>query len=174
MTQVPQFDPLLAFAYWFIQQPISFIRPPILGVYDFGDITSLVLYRQGQFQVELFIVRPNHKGFPDHTHPNVDAMEAALSGKIFFTRDGVRLTDDTSVNIPAPDGASQLCGNLVRVREGQIHGASVGPEGASFLSIQHWLNGVRPTSVGPDWEGPGHGEEFKKSYRGQNLLEVSR
>lgn len=162
-----QFDVLLSFAAWFLAQPMTSLRPPQFALNYFGEIMGVVLYRREQFQVELFIITPNNHGFPDHCHPNVDALEVALAGKLFFTLEGIRQATDEQVNGVCPDGSALICGNYTRVKDGQTHGAKVGKEGGIFLSIQHWKNGVTPTSVGDDWQGEPHGEEFKKVRREQ-------
>jgi hypothetical protein len=41
----------------------------------------------------------------------------------------------------------------VRVRPNDLHGAVVGEGGGVFLSVQHWLNGVKPHCVGSDCNG---------------------
>lgn len=139
------FDPLSAFALWFLDQQFMQLSPA--GVYDFGDVRSVVLYRSGAFQAELFIVKPGGK-FPDeHRHPNVDSYEVHVWGDIPLFVNG---------QPAAPIGLQCLDGrtvDLTRVRETDWHGAEVFVEGGAFLSLQYWLNGIEPTSVGLDWEG---------------------
>ena len=43
--------------------------------------------------------------------------------------------------------------HTIRVLPESKHDAKAGPKGGCFLSVQHWLNGVKPTSVGNDWVG---------------------
>ena len=44
------------------------------------------------------------------------------------------------------------------MRPNQIHGATIGEGGAVFLSIQHWLNGIKPHCVAADYDGVAMGE----------------
>lgn len=60
------FDILVAFADWFLVQPMMSFTP--VAVYDYGPIRSLAIYRDGPLQVELFLVAPG-SGFPEeHRH----------------------------------------------------------------------------------------------------------
>ena len=43
-----------------------------------------------------------------------------------------------------------------------VHGASIGPKGGMFLSVQQWLNGVKPSCVGKDYDGYGVSPEQTK------------
>lgn len=152
---------VVEFARWFLAQPFSALRPPKDGIYEYvtagGTVHGVVLHREAPWQVELFSVAPGRGGFfPEHGHPHVDSIEVLLGGEIAFTRNGRRVSADEEVFGIASDGASPLCGAQIRVRPGVPHGASLGSAGAMFLSIQHWLDGVPPTSVGLDWDGPPH------------------
>lgn len=118
-------------------------------------IQGMVLCRMPPYQAELFV------GFgpglvPNHAHPNVDSFEVALSGDIRFIVEG-RLALPEEVLRSHEDGTMLAMGSMVRVRAGAWHGAMVGEGGGAFLSLQRWLNGVAPTSVALDWEGPGFG-----------------
>ena len=117
------------------------------AVYDYGFIRSLVVYRKAPFQVELFLVAPGG-GFPqEHRHPNVDSFEVHIFGDLPLTINGVRAIP-TIVN---PKGDRPI--HISRVLETDWHGAAIMPNGGAFFSIQYWLNGVPPTSVGLNWEG---------------------
>jgi hypothetical protein len=158
-------DPLMNFAAWVLSQPLKNFRPPKNAVYHFGDVVCIVLYRQGPYQVEMFIALPNNKGFPAHSHPNVDSIQVALSGEPDFTLEGQHVNTQEQIKGVMPDGSSPLCGSWVHTKEGQVHGAEFGKEGGTMLNIEYWKNGVEPTCVGCDWDGEPHGEEFKKAYR---------
>jgi hypothetical protein len=79
-----------------------------------------------------------------------------ISGGADFTLRGQHVIDTARLLLVSDTGALQVAGARVRIRPGVLHGANVGPKGAAFLSLQHWLEGVAPTSVGLDWEGPSH------------------
>jgi hypothetical protein len=153
------FRNLASFARWFLSQPFSSIRPQHNGVRFFqtsgGWVSGIVLFRDGQFQVELFC-GSGAGYFPEHKHPNVDSIEVHLCGEIAFTINGVQMFRAGEISQVLDDGSSSISGKRVRVRPGVSHGATVGSTGGAFLSIQRWREGVTPTSVGLDWDGPQH------------------
>ncbi len=150
---------LAAFARWFLAQPLSALRPPVDATFTVvttgGRVEGMLLYRDAPYQVELFNAPRGGGHFPPHRHPNVDSIEYLLSGQIGFHVAG-RAAPVEDVFAVAADGAAKLCGTIVRIRPSDWHGADVGPAGGVFLSIQRWLNGVPPSSVVLDWEGPPH------------------
>lgn len=152
---------LAGFARWFLEQPLGKIRPPKDAVYHYkmrgGVASSVVLYRDAPFQVEIISVVPDdeHSSFPEHRHPNVDSIEVHLSGDLGFTIRGAGVASLADLSRIDDDGASALCGSWKRVRPTDVHGAVPGSGGA-FLSFQKWLNGTSPTSIALDWEGVPH------------------
>lgn len=139
-------DTLAEFARDVLSMSFADFRPPsdALRAYLIGstEIHTLVLYREGPFQLEVITSAPNAGGshIPEHAHPNVDSIDVFLHGELGPLSGILRL----------PFGAKK------RIRHGVFHGASVGEAGSSILCIQHWLNGVSPTSIALDWEGPPH------------------
>ena len=136
---------LEGFKNWWLDCRI--IDPPLDNSLVFvADTHGIVLYRQNEYQVELFIVKPNSEIKP-HVHPNVDSFEVYLSGDITFMCNGII-------------GEQHYLGTTTRVTPNSWHGGTIGARGGSFLSIQKWLNGVKPTFVGDDWRD----DEGKASY----------
>ena len=130
------FDDLTAFLHWWLEKrPIN--TPNDNPLSFGGQICGVVLYRQDNYQVQLFIGQPNSVGDP-HIHPNVDSYEVFIGGDINFMCDGVW---------------EQLkgIGGFQRVTPGSWHGGTSGERGGCFLSVQKWLNGVPPTCIGNDW-----------------------
>ena len=127
-------DDLTEFLEWWLEHKPT-CPPAKNAIVQEGDLSGVVLYRKGQFQVELFIVKPNVT-IVQHVHPNVDSYEVNLTGDIDFYCDGVLHTS----------------GKPVRVKTNSWHGGYFGPQGGSFLSIQKWLNGIEPDFVGNDWK----------------------
>lgn len=73
-----------------------------------------------------------------------------------FTLNGRPLLSEEKAATSLADGSAAACGAKIRVRPTDWHAALVGTAGDAFLSIQRWLNGVSPSSVGLDWLGPRH------------------
>jgi hypothetical protein len=138
------FDALTAFTQWWLANRV--LAPPADDFFRrAGCGTAIVLYRQPPFQVQLFLVDP-HGEVTDHNHPNVDSFEVYLTGDIYFRQNGELLLTEEMIR-------QHPVGSTIRVPPTDVHGATIGPRGGAFLSIQHWLNGVVPTSVDLDWGG---------------------
>ena len=132
----PVFDELEAFANWWLATRI--INTPNEVPTNFnGELSGTVLYRHESYQVQLFIVQPNSEIAP-HIHPNVDSFEVFVGGDIHFMCDN-NWFEQTKL------------GDKIRVTPNSWHGGKFGQRGGCFLSVQKWLNGVPPTSVGDDW-----------------------
>jgi hypothetical protein len=121
--------------FWLTLKPIE---PPLEDMLDFsGNLSGLVLYRSGQYQVQLFIIKEDAI-IKAHCHPNVDSYEVTVSGKVAFEVNGFRHED-------------RALWDHVRVLPDAMHTAYIGKGGGAFISVQKWLNGVKPSSVGWDW-----------------------
>jgi hypothetical protein len=82
-------DELEQFCANFLKQ-----QTPMLGAVPFvgavsmvENVTSILLYRQGQFQVQMFAA-PAGTVIPEHTHPNVDNIQVYVGGNIRFSHSG--------------------------------------------------------------------------------------
>lgn len=147
-------DALGAFLRWYGERGPSFPLPPVDGPFFAGGLAGVSLYREGAFQVELFLFPPGTK-VPPHRHPHVDTIEMHVAGDFDFR---VTVEGQMVSSIPLEflharkDGHSRWWGRGVRVRPDTVHELEVGPSGACFLSLQHWI-GRAPTTVGEDWDG---------------------
>lgn len=156
-------DDLSEFLQVFLNTQSNRLFVPFINPLAFVEgVTGLTIYRSDPFQVQLFIVNPNVE-IHEHQHPNVDSYEVALCG-MRFTYRGQELKTfwDTADFQGLPKG-SYLA---LRVRPEDKHGAFASDQGGAFLSVQRWLNGVRPTSVGNDWEGKRMGKIHKSMSEG--------
>lgn len=134
-----------------------FCRMTASQIMHHESVTTTILHRREDLQAELVIGHPNGLKWPgEHRHPNVDSVEVAVFNNLGFTRNGQVVT--------APDFIvhDMLC---VRLEPTDWHGIPFMPLGFSLISVQQWLNGMAPSSVGLDWEGdpvsPGHAEQQK-------------
>lgn len=164
-------DALAQFAKWFLNESPRFgLIPTKDSVTYIEDVTSVLWYRQGQFQVQQFIVPPNYI-IPGHTHPNVDSFELYLGGQMQFTVGGEFVISEEQANSQGKHGEAVMRGKTLRVRPNDVHGGIFGPSGGVFMSIQHWLNGVKPHCVTADYNGPVLGKDhFSKVKTGKPLM----
>jgi hypothetical protein len=135
---------------------------PFHGAVDrVENVTSVLMYRKDQFQVQMFIV-PEGTIIPEHVHPNVDSIEIYVGGNYRLSHSGKFTNLESEV---AEDGSplkmAKLRGYAIRVRPDHIHGGVFGKGGGVFLSIQQWLNGVKPHCVARDYSGMTMGPDHK-------------
>ncbi len=129
-------------------------------------ILGLTLFRFSQYQVQLFMAGPDVV-VPEHTHPNVASYEVAIFG--------VELTHSGKVIVPmersmAPRAVSAPWEipvtidyfKRLKVNTDDVHGGRSSPMGGSFMSLQEWQNGTKPTSVAADWAGPTLGAKHQQ------------
>ena len=166
------------FLDWFLSDGPRIGMVPFAGAIGTVEgVTKVTWFRKGPFQVQLFIVPPNHI-IPEHTHPNVDSFEVYLGGQINFSHCGKYVTDKWDAVVADKYGCSPYRGVVIRVRPEDLHGGTFGPEGGVFMSIQQWLNGVEPHCVSADYSGivmgPDHASKviFGKSVLKDSLTEV--
>ena len=145
---VTNFDPLDAFAHWFLSAAQTYPREREMSVIE--GVVSILWYRNGQFQVQQFIAPPD-KIIPEHVHPNVDSYEIFIGGEIAFSKN--KLHQNT---------------HIIRVNHNDWHGGVMGPLGGSFFSIQHWLNGVKPHCVAADYTGGVMGPDHLQKVKAGN------
>ncbi len=139
------FDDLAAFKDWWLATRVI-NTPDINSLVHVKDTYGVVLFRQGQYQVELFNVKPNSEIVP-HVHPNVDSFEVFISGDIKFSKDGVVYEQNN-------------LGDFLRVYPNSWHGGQFGPRGGCFISVQKWLNNVEPSFVGNDWQDKDNSQSY--------------
>jgi hypothetical protein len=144
-------DELTQFMNWWRNNREISINPYEQRMVHVGDTAGVTLFRDGQYQVELFIVKPNSIIIP-HIHPNVDSYEDYIAGEIDFMLED-KLCNYLNINEP------------LRVYPNTWHGGIFGSRGGTFLSIQRWLNGVAPKFVGDDWVGKDKTSSYDESTK---------
>jgi hypothetical protein len=129
------------FAWWNIPRQDAII--------NFGNIIRLLLYRKEQYQVELFIVPFAQSSFTLHCHPDVDSYEFPLTGDNMLFLDGQYVFTAEQVQQWL---ASAVRSTPVHIGPDCWH-SGYGNTPYAFLSMQRWLHGIEPTSVGLNWQG---------------------
>jgi hypothetical protein len=132
------------FAKWYKINKFP-IRPPQEDPVYVTEISmSYVLFREGQYQAELYLVKPN-TGSPDHSHPGVENIITLWGGDIGLRANGI----DYGMMLNAPLFGMQCD----PIRNGSTHALECGPRGGAFLSLEKWDDGLKPTSVTIRWHG---------------------
>lgn len=173
LSQEANPDPLDEFLQFFFSNPTVSVLgavPLLHAVHKIEDVTSITWYRDKEFQIQMFAV-PGNYIIPEHTHPNVDSYEVYVGGQIKFSHNGKWTIPDSELETPLQDGTSSRRGTIIRVRPNDPHGGVIGPAGGVFLSVQRWLNGVKPHCVAADYTGPVMGgDHFQKVVSGTPIL----
>ena len=145
-------DELSSFLEWYLEAGNKIFVPAENSVHFVEGVTGMTIYRHGPFQVQLFTITPDTI-VPEHMHPNVDSFEVALAGIEFYLNGETALSMDYSLDIHKESKLSMAFYKVLRVLPETPHGGLSSSNGGCFMSVQHWLNGVEPTSVGNDWKG---------------------
>jgi len=128
------------------------LRPPFEQPIFITDLVhSLCLYREGKFQVELYIIGPN-KTSPSHAHPGVDSSFIFLAGDLEFGDKTGSFIDLSDKQNPQPNGAHMLLGQTIDALDGEMHSVRAFQNGGAFLSFEYWKD-KEPDSVVLNWVG---------------------
>jgi len=135
--------------WWVKTRPF---RPPFEKSSFITDLAySLCLYREGAFQVELYVLKPNSQA-PFHSHPGVDSSFLYLGGNLEFGLEDQSFLNLSEFQKESSNGAHMLLGKTVDAMDGMLHSVRTYKEGGAFLSFEHWRE-KEPDSVVLNWEG---------------------
>jgi len=146
------------FAKWYEENNFPIRPPQNNAIFRTNNASALVLFREGQFQVELYIGDPNSIT-PEHSHPGVKSIIMFLSGEGNTTVNGNFVADPTPYfNKVNEDGTSILFKQKITVDPNDTHGLTTYNRGFAFLSIEQWPEELKPSSVTLHWEGETTGD----------------
>lgn len=130
------------------------IRPPFEDPIYITEMSySFVLYREGQYQVELYLIKPDSES-PDHKHPHVENIIMVWGGDANTRVDGVLKEYPAWLNDKAENGTHKLFGMTgEKLTDEQTHAVITGQKGAALLSLEKWADHIPPTSVTINWMG---------------------
>lgn len=154
------------FAKWYEENNFPIRPPQHNSIFRTNNASAVVLYREGQFQAEMYIADPNSLT-PEHNHPGVESIILYVSGE------GSTSVNEKEIANPAPyfnavnvDGTSVLFKQKVRITPNDSHGLMTYSKGFAFFSIEKWPDGVTPTSVAAHWHGETTGDIHDMIVRG--------
>jgi hypothetical protein len=153
------------FAQWYKESGYP-IRPPFEDPVYVTDISySYVLFREGQYQAELYLVRPNTSS-PNHSHPGIENIIMIWGGDVSNSQNGKKLDLSEYYKEPSPTGTNKLFGmSSEKLTDQGYHALFAGNKGGAFLSLEKWPTDRKMTSVTIEWDGeavdPSHAELIK-------------
>lgn len=145
--------------HWLKDAPIC---PPAVPYERVASNIGVTLYRDDRFQVQLWTFAP-HSEIADHSHPDVDSWVVWVGGDYCFRKNG-RMVERPDMKFVRWRGVTVP---KLHLAPGDMHGASIGPTGGSFLSITERLDGHEPVSVHLVWAGPPLDSEHDATLRGE-------
>jgi hypothetical protein len=120
-----------AFGDWWMESGMPILFPKDPEVFMSDDATAISLFRQGRWQVEMYLIHPNPK-VPEHEHPGVQVIKMDM------------------VHAPVP-----LMSNILY--RGESHGAGTRLEaetiGFPLIAFQYWED-RDPCTIAAMWKGP--------------------
>jgi hypothetical protein len=145
------------FAQWYLDNRCP-IRPPFHDAIYFTEMTaSLCLFRHENYQVELYIVKPD-MDCPKHSHPGVDSYFIYLTGHVEFGDKDGKYTDLSEGQKEGVNGSHALLGKFITALNSEDHSVRTGNTGGAYLSFEKWNDGF-PDSVAVNWVGETVGDQ---------------
>ena len=124
-------ETLEEFCDWWMDQRMPWIIQIDSEVYITDNATSMIVFRQDRYQVELYLNHPNSTA-PLHGHPGIELITIQIG----------RMN-----NIPWGNPGKKL-------KNGKQHvGNFVSDYGTIFLTFEKWSPGIRMTSAAIQWAG---------------------
>jgi hypothetical protein len=153
-----------SFTRWYINNLKNgkmLLMPIFDSVSRVGTNSGIVVYRNEQLQVQLWMVDPS-SNIVEHTHPNVESYEVYFGSQMYFMKEGkLVLSEEDIINLENNFDAykNKTLYDCIKINTDTKHSGYSGPKGGAFLSIQHWKNGIKPSSVEKDWDGNSLGKD---------------
>jgi hypothetical protein len=140
------------FADWYMSVKMPLMLPVGSPVYVTNNATAFVMFKKGQYQVEMYIVYGKSMT-SNHSHPGMDVITMQIG----------------NMN-------SSIWGMYSPVLEsGQSHSADfTGADGAVFLTFEKWEDESLMSSASVNWNGQTSGpihDELIKKYRPDIFVE---
>jgi hypothetical protein len=153
MSTNQRWETLEEFVEWYKANNFP-IKPPFEDPVYVTDISySFVLFREGQYQAELYLVRPNVSS-PEHTHPGIENIIMVWGGDVSFTENGVLHDLSEHYTEPGPTGLNKLFGMTgPNLKGSSSHSLICANKGGAFLSLEKWPLDKKISSVTIAWDG---------------------
>jgi hypothetical protein len=154
MTLNTSFASLEDFVSWYKEHNYPFMPPQNVEVFETDDALTFCLFRQGRYQVELYILN-NPMDIKEHSHPGLDIILCP----------GINAKTPTTNSLE-----NVLWGNFSSVLySGSTHrGGSDDPEkpyNIFLLAFSKWPKSVTPFTTAAVWRGESVGPKHEALVR---------
>ena len=141
--QIPaNWETLEDFVNWYMESKIPMMIPWNAEVVRSDDAVAICLFRQGAYQVELYLIYPQMY-IRAHTHPRMEVITMELGGGGLSPRQ--------------PNNTSRIWGDTYsKLMPGEFHGGETGTllgNGFCILSFEKWNDPNEMTSAAAHWKG---------------------
>lgn len=145
-------DNLTAFADWYMESKMPMMLPVGSPVYVTNDATAIVVFRKGQYQVELYIIHGKTM-VGKHFHPGMEVITMQIGNM--------------------DDAVWGMYSHLLE--DGESHDGDFSCDiGAAFLTFEKWFDESKMTSAAVNWKGKTSGDihdELIRKYRPDAFVE---
>lgn len=172
--RVPETWPSLQeFTQWYVAAGCPQRPPADCQIHCSEYSFNFTVFRQGQYQVELYLIRPNTVT-PPHHH-SFDQQTIFLAGELWGTRQGLGGSVGHSGH---PDRRHQHNLNLAHpdsmtigapLLQDQWHKLHAGAQGAAILVAEYWPEGSDPSSAIIEWYGESLGPEHDQRLKNRKI-----
>jgi len=141
------------FTNWYRENGWPLKPPASDSVYITDHSLSCIVFREGRYQVELYMLAPNWST-PNHGHPGIEYKIILLNGTIGGTKNLEYVNDSAPWAEQAkPDGTNVLFGLTLDFTSDDYHQVNVGPKGGLIAITQRWDEGLKMSSQSVQYVG---------------------
>ncbi len=156
----PEFKTLEELIDWYFSNGTPMLIPYDAEIFQTDDATAISLYRDGQYQVELYLLHAPYS-IPMHAHPGIELTQVYL----LAGEDPKPLGDRNNASLVHQDWGL----TIPKLPPGEYHGTEGMPlrktRGQVMLVFERWPEGVRPTTVAAVWKGRSVGPKHDELIR---------
>ena len=141
------------FTNWYKENGYPLKPPASDPIYETDHSLSAIVFREGRYQVELYLLAPNWET-PNHGHPGIDYRIVFLNGTFGGTKNSEYVNDSAEWADKAnPDGTNILFGLSFDFGSDDFHHVKVGQKGGLIAITQKWEEGLKMSSQSVQYIG---------------------
>jgi hypothetical protein len=158
------------FTKWYQDNGYPFKPPAGDPIYVTDHTLSSIIFREGRYQVELYLLAPNWIT-PNHGHPGINHRIIFLNGTVGGSKNGTFLNDSFEwCDNAREDGCNILFGFVNDFTGDDYHQVYTGHRGGLVAITQEWDEGLIMSSQSVQYIGESIGPEHEHRVNLNNLI----